>query len=295
MQTTILESHAAVLLFPEHLVTHWNESTDAFWGNTLTAVAAQHRTILIGAWINQPATPRNPFAQNRYLNVLLARGEENAALYEERIPIPIAMWKPFGNDGVPMNFFRPRNNPHPQSKRCRAHLLRTSPRVAVSFFRSRTSDDPLDQLERLIGEEHAHSGDSAIQRRELGSAFPCPRLSGHQFLMSLARSFPQRSSLRQHDLLCANTHPEPQHQDFGQPPFERSRNPARRTSPSAPSKPSPTRNRRFTPTHSALTVPTNSPGVRDGNRGTITLERQPASLEEAVAWTKWLLGQGIHR
>src|SRR5580704_6766295 len=32
MQTTIIESHAAVLLFPEHLVTHWNESTEAFWG-----------------------------------------------------------------------------------------------------------------------------------------------------------------------------------------------------------------------------------------------------------------------
>jgi type IV secretion system protein VirB1 len=29
------------------------------------------------------------------------------------------------------------------------------------------------------------------------------------------------------------------------------------------------------------------------NRGTITLERQPASLEEAIAWTKWLLAQGI--
>jgi type IV secretion system protein VirB1 len=29
------------------------------------------------------------------------------------------------------------------------------------------------------------------------------------------------------------------------------------------------------------------------NRGTITLERQPASREEAVAWTKWLLAQGI--
>src|SRR5439155_1461521 len=29
------------------------------------------------------------------------------------------------------------------------------------------------------------------------------------------------------------------------------------------------------------------------NRATITLERQPTSLEEAVAWTKWLLGQGI--
>jgi type IV secretion system protein VirB1 len=29
------------------------------------------------------------------------------------------------------------------------------------------------------------------------------------------------------------------------------------------------------------------------NRGTITLERQPASLEEAIEWTKWLLAQGI--
>jgi type IV secretion system protein VirB1 len=29
------------------------------------------------------------------------------------------------------------------------------------------------------------------------------------------------------------------------------------------------------------------------NRGTITLERQPASLEEAIAWTHWLFAQGI--
>jgi type IV secretion system protein VirB1 len=28
-------------------------------------------------------------------------------------------------------------------------------------------------------------------------------------------------------------------------------------------------------------------------RGTITLQRQPVSLDEAVAWTKWLLDQGI--
>ena len=28
-------------------------------------------------------------------------------LYQERIPIPIAMWKPFGEDGVPLNFFAP--------------------------------------------------------------------------------------------------------------------------------------------------------------------------------------------
>jgi type IV secretion system protein VirB1 len=29
------------------------------------------------------------------------------------------------------------------------------------------------------------------------------------------------------------------------------------------------------------------------SHGTITLQRQPASLEEAIAWTKWLLAQGI--
>jgi type IV secretion system protein VirB1 len=29
------------------------------------------------------------------------------------------------------------------------------------------------------------------------------------------------------------------------------------------------------------------------NRGTITLERQPKSLEEAIAWTNWLLAHGL--
>ena len=105
MQTTIVESHAIVLLFPEHLVAHWNESTDAFWGDTLTSIAAQHRTVLLGAGINTPGTLRNPYAPNRYLNVLLARGEENSAVYQERIPIPIAMWKPLAHEGVPLKLF----------------------------------------------------------------------------------------------------------------------------------------------------------------------------------------------
>src|SRR6202795_2431527 len=105
MQTTIVESRATVLLFPEHLLAHWNESTDAFWGNTLTALASQHRTVLIGAGINPPGTSRNPFAQKQYLNVLLARGEDNTALYQERIPVPIAMWRPLNDDGVPLKLF----------------------------------------------------------------------------------------------------------------------------------------------------------------------------------------------
>lgn len=103
IQTTIRESHAAVLLFPEHLVTRWNESTNAFWEETLAPLAGDHRTVLIGAGINPPGG--RPFSRNRYLNVILARGEEKAALYQQRIPVPIAMWKPAGEDGVPLSLF----------------------------------------------------------------------------------------------------------------------------------------------------------------------------------------------
>jgi apolipoprotein N-acyltransferase len=105
MQTTILESHATVLLFPEHLLAHWNESTDVFWGDTLNTIASQHRTVLLGAGINPPGTPRNPSAQKRYLNVLLARGEQNTPPYQERIPVPIAMWRPLSDEGVPLKLF----------------------------------------------------------------------------------------------------------------------------------------------------------------------------------------------
>src|ERR1700687_5809870 len=38
MQTTIVESHATVLLFPEHLLTDWDESPDVFLGHTLITV-----------------------------------------------------------------------------------------------------------------------------------------------------------------------------------------------------------------------------------------------------------------
>ena len=105
LQRAIGESRSTVLLFPEHLIAHWNESTDAFWEETLTPLAAQHRTVLIGAGVNPPAPLRNPSSPNRYLNVLLARGEENSAVYQQRIPVPFGMWKPISNDGVPLSLF----------------------------------------------------------------------------------------------------------------------------------------------------------------------------------------------
>jgi hypothetical protein len=118
IQTTIRESHAAVLLFPEHLVTHWNEFTDAFWDDTLAPLAAERRTVIIGAGINLPGTTGNPFAVNPYFNVLLARGEENTARYQQRIPVETR--RQGGRSAQP---FWPWNNSTPRSERCRTHLL----------------------------------------------------------------------------------------------------------------------------------------------------------------------------
>ena len=107
IQTTIRESHASVLLFPEHLVAHWNESTGAFWQETLAPLAAEHRTVLIGAGIDLPGPAGKSFGAKPYLNVLVSRGYENALLYRQRIPVPIAMWKPLGEDGVPLSVSGP--------------------------------------------------------------------------------------------------------------------------------------------------------------------------------------------
>ena len=64
---------------------------------------APHRPNWSG--IDLHGTTEKPFAAKRHLNVLLARGLENAPLYQQRIPVPIAMWKPSGKDGVPLSLF----------------------------------------------------------------------------------------------------------------------------------------------------------------------------------------------
>jgi hypothetical protein len=181
MQTTILESRAAVLLFPEHLVTNWNESTEAFWEDTLTSVATQHRTVLIGAGINQPGDSRNPFDQNRYLNALLARGEENTAVYQQRIPIPIAMWKPFGDEGVPLNLFA-RGTIHVHNQN--AAVLICYEQILVWPFLSSALEHPTILLTTANGYWAKNTRIPAIQQSSTASwarLFHLPVLSATNF------------------------------------------------------------------------------------------------------------------
>ena len=106
MQETISQSNAPVLLFPEHVVTQWTEATDAFWRESLDNLAARHATLIIGAGLPRPL--RSNFAAGHpYYNALIAREYKTTTVYYQRIPVPIAMWKPYSTDGVPLNLFGP--------------------------------------------------------------------------------------------------------------------------------------------------------------------------------------------
>ena len=104
IQSTIAESDAPVLVFPEHVVTQWTEATEAFWHKSLDNLAERHATLIIGAGLPRTRTSNGP-VDHRYYNALIARGWETTTIYYQRIPVPIAMWKPFSPDGVPLNLF----------------------------------------------------------------------------------------------------------------------------------------------------------------------------------------------
>jgi hypothetical protein len=106
IQETINKSNAYVLLFPEHVVTEWNEATEAFWRPSLKNLAERRATLLIGVGLPRPRGP-NFTLRRPFYNALIAKGYELTTVYYQRIPVPIAMWKPFSADGVPLNLFGP--------------------------------------------------------------------------------------------------------------------------------------------------------------------------------------------
>jgi apolipoprotein N-acyltransferase len=106
IQASIAQSHAHVLVFPEHVVTYWTEATEAFWRGSLDNLAARHATLIIGAGL--PRTLRSSGnGGHAYYNVVIAREKDATLVYYQRIPVPIAMWKPFATDGAPLNLFGP--------------------------------------------------------------------------------------------------------------------------------------------------------------------------------------------
>lgn len=92
IQRIALATDYRVIVFPEMVLRQWSESTDLFWQSTLDALRERGSTIVIGAALASPASV------NEYRNAAVIRGADHASTFEQRIPVPLAMSKPWGGE-----------------------------------------------------------------------------------------------------------------------------------------------------------------------------------------------------
>ena len=131
IQERIFASEAQVIVFPESVLKDWTGATDVFWSETLAFLRDRGKTVLIGAAI--PTTPSlsardrhsydfwadldalrgaGPTASSSgifgaqsvpvplpYRNIIVIRGAISDT-FDQRIPVPVAMWTPFTGTGV---------------------------------------------------------------------------------------------------------------------------------------------------------------------------------------------------
>jgi hypothetical protein len=132
------ESSARVLIFPEAVVPRWSEATKAFWHQSLDRCRMRGQILAIGAGL--PERPvrnaretlndlrmydfdgaievlksgssrtihgptRSPLSE-RVDNTMLLVGAESAR-FNQRIPVPVGMWRPFSKVGVPLRLNAP--------------------------------------------------------------------------------------------------------------------------------------------------------------------------------------------
>lgn len=97
VQRRATESTRAVLVFPEAAVPNWTDATELFWRDINEQLRQQGVTVLVGATVPQGRTTRN---------VILVRGAERG-IFDQRVPAPIGMWRPFTVGSVPMNLAGP--------------------------------------------------------------------------------------------------------------------------------------------------------------------------------------------
>ncbi len=128
IQRLALASPARVIVFPETVVPDWNDATDTFWSPALNALSIDGKTVIVGSKMTASigavrfsaaefaasiailngtsrSFPRpiiaQPDANVGFRNVLIVRGA-HTGIFEQRVPVPIGMWKPLGTGGVPL-------------------------------------------------------------------------------------------------------------------------------------------------------------------------------------------------
>lgn len=102
IQGIIRNSENKVLIFPEMIIHRWNDAAAAFWETTLAHLQQKDKTILIGAGLSLSGRPPC------YLNGIMILGSHPSPPFIQRIPVPIAMWKPHKpKEGVPLQLLGP--------------------------------------------------------------------------------------------------------------------------------------------------------------------------------------------
>jgi predicted amidohydrolase len=126
-------SSAKVVIFPESVVPRWTASTELFWKASIDAFRRTGKIVLIGAVIPESPPfqnndiraavdllgaahestsrgPQLPFphaaAPNCYRNAAIMRGAESNT-FMQRLPVPVAVWKPFSPGGSPLHLAGP--------------------------------------------------------------------------------------------------------------------------------------------------------------------------------------------
>jgi hypothetical protein len=99
VQQSAISSKGNVLIFPESIIYRWSPVTDLFWKETIANLRKSGKTIIVGAIMDLSG-------RDRYLNVAVIRGDTTNAL-QQRIPMPVSLWKPLTNRGVPLNLYGP--------------------------------------------------------------------------------------------------------------------------------------------------------------------------------------------
>lgn len=133
IQDRAVSSNARVIVFPEAVVSTWTAATDSFWEDTITRLRTTGKIIIVGARVieAQPesafsaddfavsiatlrSAPTGPLVKSAshadswptYRNVLIVRGNENT-VFDQRIPVPVSMWRPFARSGVQLHLAGP--------------------------------------------------------------------------------------------------------------------------------------------------------------------------------------------
>ena len=94
------ENPAVVQVWPESIVPHWNEATEAFWSDIISDAKRRGKTIVLGSTIGIPDPLRL-----RLRNVAIIQGREERLPVDQRTPIPGATWHPTTGTGVPLMVF----------------------------------------------------------------------------------------------------------------------------------------------------------------------------------------------